>query len=418
MRPLRCSMRLGFQGTSKWKRSAQWFWRLTPSRAASVAIRMRSGCFAGSALNARLTSSRASSRHAAVEGRDARVGLAAGRERRAKLLLEVALGVGVLGEDEHAARVLPGPRRSGASTRASGRPRAPSATLGHAARAASRSGAKGVGPPGATLAQRARAVAAAIAASSSSADVVFAGIRAVVVCVRRLGQQASSGRETRAAATSARCAACAAALRLRVERLPVHRAACEANASIEESSRFCRPQITRAAAVCTDFGASFSRSSRAWRYSSSSCGKQQLGAVRRQAVDRRPRRSRAPGSRPASFAQVVLEPADHHRLELLRALHRHAAAEALRVEDLEQRREAVRVAVVRRGRQEQPVLEARRQVAHGPRELRVDGVARAAGRGRVVRLVEDEQAAAARSRPASRAAATRSPRRAAGGATR
>ena len=74
---------------------------------------------------------------------------------------------------------------------------------------------------------------------------------------------------------------------------------------------------------------------------------------------------------------------------------RDAAAEALRVEDLQQRREAVRVAVVRRGRQEQPVLEPRGQVADGAGDLRVDGVALAAGRGRVVGLVEDQQRAAA-----------------------
>ena len=71
---------VGFHGTSKWKRSAQWFWRLTPSRAASVAMRMRSGCSAGSALKARLISSRAVVGHAAVEGRDALV-RAVGRAR-------------------------------------------------------------------------------------------------------------------------------------------------------------------------------------------------------------------------------------------------------------------------------------------------------------------------------------------------
>ena len=75
------------------------------------------------------------------------------------------------------------------------------------------------------------------------------------------------------------------------------------------------------------------------------------------------------------------------------ALDGHAAAEPLRVEDLEQGGEAVRVAVVRRGREEQPVLEARGQVADGPGDLRVDGVVRAArGRG-VVGLVEDQQRA-------------------------
>ncbi len=62
MRPLRCSMRPGFQGTSKWNRSAQWFWRLTPSRAASVAMRMRSGWSPGSALKARFSSTRGARR--------------------------------------------------------------------------------------------------------------------------------------------------------------------------------------------------------------------------------------------------------------------------------------------------------------------------------------------------------------------
>ena len=58
MRPLRCSMRPGFQGTSKWNRSAQWVWRFSPSRAASVASRMRSGSFAGSVLKRRWISLR------------------------------------------------------------------------------------------------------------------------------------------------------------------------------------------------------------------------------------------------------------------------------------------------------------------------------------------------------------------------
>jgi hypothetical protein len=47
MRPLRCSMRPGFHGRSKWKRSAQCAWKFRPSRAASVASRMRRGSFAG-----------------------------------------------------------------------------------------------------------------------------------------------------------------------------------------------------------------------------------------------------------------------------------------------------------------------------------------------------------------------------------
>ena len=58
MRPLRCSMRPGFQGRSKWKRSVQWAWKFNPSRAASVASRMRSGSLAGSALKRRWISLR------------------------------------------------------------------------------------------------------------------------------------------------------------------------------------------------------------------------------------------------------------------------------------------------------------------------------------------------------------------------
>jgi hypothetical protein len=81
MRPFRCSRRLGFHGTSKWNRSAQWFWRFTPSRAASVAMSTRSGCFAGSAVERALHLLARLVAHAAVEGGDARVGLAAGRER-------------------------------------------------------------------------------------------------------------------------------------------------------------------------------------------------------------------------------------------------------------------------------------------------------------------------------------------------
>ena len=72
-----------------------------------------------------------------------------------------------------------------------------------------------------------------------------------------------------------------------------------------------------------------------------------------------------------------------------------AAREALRVEHLEQRREAVGVAVVRRGGQEQAVLEALGQLADRPGELARDRIARAAGRRRMMRLVEDEQRARA-----------------------
>ena len=100
MRPFRCSSRLGFHGTSKWNRSAQWFCRFTPSRAASVAMSTRSGCLAGSLLNARFTSSRVL-HHAAVEWHE-RVRLPTGRQPGAKLLFQIALGVPILREDQDA----------------------------------------------------------------------------------------------------------------------------------------------------------------------------------------------------------------------------------------------------------------------------------------------------------------------------
>ena len=58
--------------------------------------------------------------------------------------------------------------------------------------------------------------------------------------------------------------------------------------------------------------------------------------------------------------------------------HRDPAREALRIENLQQGGEAVGVPVVRRGGKEETVLEARRQIAHGPRDLRIDGVPGAA----------------------------------------
>ena len=92
------------------------------------------------------------------------------------------------------------------------------------------------------------------------------------------------------------------------------------------------------------------------------------------------------------LADVLLEPPHHHVLERLLAPHLDAAREAVGVEQLEQGGEAVRVAVVRRGREEEAMLEAAGEVAHGAGELRLDAVAPAArGRG-VVRLVEDQQA--------------------------
>jgi hypothetical protein len=102
MRPLRCSMRAGFQGMSKWKRSAQWPWRLTPSRAASVATRMRTGCSPGALLKARCTSSRCSSLIPPWNCITRSRPRPSARRERLEQVDQPALGVAVLGEDEHA----------------------------------------------------------------------------------------------------------------------------------------------------------------------------------------------------------------------------------------------------------------------------------------------------------------------------
>ncbi len=96
---------------------------------------------------------------------------------------------------------------------------------------------------------------------------------------------------------------------------------------------------------------------------------------------------------PLDLADVLLEAADHDVLERFATTNWHTAREAVGIEQLEERREAVGVTVVRSCGEEQPVLEAAPEVANGAGELRLDPVTPAAGRGGVVRLVEDQQAA-------------------------
>ena len=165
-----------------------------------------------------------------------------------------------------------------------------------------------------------------------------------------------------------------------------------ANASTEESSRCCSPEISKAAVACLRFVSLLSRSSRSSRYWSSSTERRSSGVS-----GGRPLEVDLPddplGESSRDGPEVLLEPADHDRVEDFLGPDGDAPAEALGVEDFEQGGEAVRVPVVRRGREEQPVLEPAGQVADGPGDLRVDGVLRAARRGGVVGLVEDEQRA-------------------------
>ena len=102
MRPLRCSIRPGFQGRSKWNRSVQCAWKFRPSRAASVAIRMRSGSSAGIRVEAALDLLAVGARGLAVDGLDPLVGEVGAGDGLLQHLAQVALRADhVLGEDQH-----------------------------------------------------------------------------------------------------------------------------------------------------------------------------------------------------------------------------------------------------------------------------------------------------------------------------
>ena len=72
-----------------------------------------------------------------------------------------------------------------------------------------------------------------------------------------------------------------------------------------------------------------------------------------------------------NLAQVFLEAPHQHRLKI-RLAHTHAAAEAGGIEDLQQRRKAVAVVVVGSGGKEEFVLEPPGQIPHRPGELGID----------------------------------------------
>ena len=74
------------------------------------------------------------------------------------------------------------------------------------------------------------------------------------------------------------------------------------------------------------------------------------------------------------MSQIGFEAPDHHGVEVAR-LHRNPARKPLRVKDFEQRGKRVGVAVVRRGRKKETMLEPLGKPAHRARELAVDRVA-------------------------------------------
>ncbi|MBV8557731.1 MAG: hypothetical protein JO116_19375 [Planctomycetaceae bacterium] len=93
------------------------------------------------------------------------------------------------------------------------------------------------------------------------------------------------------------------------------------------------------------------------------------------------------------LGQFGLQAANHDGIPLPEELPRvggHAAGEPLVVQKLQQGREALRIAVVGGGRQEELVLEVRGQEADRPGAERVGGVLAPPGRGAVVRLVHDQ----------------------------
>ncbi|MFO0004166.1 MAG: hypothetical protein ACK559_23845, partial [bacterium] len=92
----------------------------------------------------------------------------------------------------------------------------------------------------------------------------------------------------------------------------------------------------------------------------------------------------------ADLSEVFLQAADEHIVELS-LQDGNSRDEPRLVEDVEQRAERVRVAVVGCRRQEQSMLETRRDVADGSGDLRVDRVPSARRWGGVMRFVEDEE---------------------------
>jgi hypothetical protein len=128
------------------------------------------------------------------------------------------------------------------------------------------------------------------------------------------------------------------------------------------------------------------------------CGQLQLGGIFREGVD--VHLHDVPfGEAPLDVADVLLEPPDD---DLIAVFGRDGdpTAEPLRVEDFKECREAVRVPVVRRRRQEQPMLEPGSQVTHRTGNLRVDGIALATRWGSMVSFIQDEQRTTAeRSQP-------------------
>jgi hypothetical protein len=89
-------------------------------------------------------------------------------------------------------------------------------------------------------------------------------------------------------------------------------------------------------------------------------------------------------------AEILFEPAHHHRVEL-RRFDRHATNEALRVKDFHQRGKTVGMTVVRRRGQKQAVREFRCKFPDCLCDLGVDRILAATRRRGVVSFVKDQK---------------------------
>ena len=117
----------------------------------------------------------------------------------------------------------------------------------------------------------------------------------------------------------------------------------------------------------------------------------ELWGIVRQTVDRD---ALHPSFRKAALdlADILLDAPHHHVFERVLSPDRHAPGEAVRVQQLEQGGEAVRMTVVGRRGEEQAMLEAPAEVADCAGELRLDPVPPAARRRGVMGFVQDQQA--------------------------
>ena len=95
-----------------------------------------------------------------------------------------------------------------------------------------------------------------------------------------------------------------------------------------------------------------------------------------------------------AFGQFGFEAAHHHGVQLF-GIRLNAPGETLVIEQFQQGGKAFAVAVMRRCREEEFMLEMRREAADGQGALRVRGVFAAARRRDVVRLIDDQQVEAA-----------------------